>query len=205
MKQPTYRERVFPDGQIHIAGMHPYTEAHGPGMRFSLWTQECPFTCGHCINPGMIPERSETSRLIKPEDLLFEIRQARDSVMEVRGITLQGGEPTIQARNLAPVLEQIRREDPSMDVLLFTGFELDFLRAQFNEALTRLLDCVDTVIDGQYEHDNRDPELIRGSKNQRIHHLSEAHVGADFGRRGQEEQFSTTGKLIRSGVTIPQS
>lgn len=197
----TYRELTYPDGKLMVAATAPRTRVHGPGTRFSLWLQGCLKRCTGCINPQMLAETSPNAILTTPEELLRQIRQARDSVAQVKGLTLHGGEPTLQARNLAPVLEQLRAETPQMNILMFTGYDLEELRALNNEAVNRLLATVDTVIDNPFEITLFDPLLVRGSTNQKIHHLTDALQGADFSRHWAERILAPD-REIQTGVSL---
>ncbi|MFM7150626.1 MAG: 4Fe-4S cluster-binding domain-containing protein, partial [Gemmataceae bacterium] len=42
---------------LSIAQTVPFTEAEGPGKRFAIWFQGCPFRCPGCCNPEMLPFR----------------------------------------------------------------------------------------------------------------------------------------------------
>jgi anaerobic ribonucleoside-triphosphate reductase activating protein len=203
VENENFEEIVLADGAVNVAAFLPCVRSHGPGRRVSLWVQGCLKRCAGCINPTMLAAESTESTVMPPKELLRKIHQARDSVSEVRGITLHGGEPTLQARNLAPLLEVIRGETPEMNVLMFTGYPIEFLRALKNDAVNRLLANVDTVIDGPYENANRDSKRVAGSTNQRIHHLTDKLVGSDFTRHGVETvSLLSSGELVQTGANV---
>jgi anaerobic ribonucleoside-triphosphate reductase activating protein len=202
-----FREIVYPGGQLDVAAFDSIGSAHGPGLRTSVWLQGCDQRCSGCTNPGMleIQEASRAQNLMPAQELLRKIKLARDSVGKVRGLTLQGGEPMLQARNLIPVLETLREESPLMDVILFTGYSLGFLQQLGNDAVTRLLELIDVVIDGEYRESERDLTTIAGSENQRIHHLTDRLREVSFARQPQETSisFGTDGVGVSvSGVAI---
>lgn len=180
-----YQEITYPNGYINVANFMPFTRAHGPGNRFSLWLQGCLKRCVGCINGHML--NIKTAKLMSKDQILTEIYRARDSVINVNGITLQGGEPTLQARNLMPIIEDVKMKQKNpMNVLLFTGYTIDFLQSLHNQAVNDLLSLSDTIIDGEYEEDKKDYELIRGSTNQKIIFTTDALKTANFKRKAQE-------------------
>ncbi|MBT6068855.1 radical SAM protein [Candidatus Peregrinibacteria bacterium] len=188
----TFEELVYPGAQLNVAAFSSIGAAHGPGLRTSVWLQGCMKRCVGCTNPEMltVEEVTQAKTLMTAEELLRRIRRSRDSVGEVRGLTLQGGEPVLQARNLIPVLEALRAESPMMDVILFTGYRLGFLQQLGNEAITRLLELVDVVIDGEYRKSERDLTTIAGSRNQTIHHLTDRLSEESFARQPQERSIA---------------
>ena len=62
----------------------------GPGKRFGIWVQGCPFSCAGCCAPDSQPFDAGE---------LFEIPALRDLVLksrpQIEGITVSGGEPTL--------------------------------------------------------------------------------------------------------------
>ncbi|MFA6521689.1 MAG: 4Fe-4S single cluster domain-containing protein [Candidatus Gracilibacteria bacterium] len=200
--QPEFKNLTYPESSLSVAAVFPSVKTHGPGNRFSLWLQGCLQRCDGCINQHM--QGLEGGNLMNQQELLEQIRSARDGIWRVRGITLHGGEPMLQASALAPVLEQLHDESPEFNVLLFTGYELAFLREQNSAAINRLLACVDTAIDGQFIAAQQDNELIRGSTNQQIIHLTDTLRNADFSRKGVETILRLGANLTvaESGVPI---
>ena len=74
-----------------------------------------------------------------------------------------------------------------MNILIFSGYTLEELKAFNSEGINELLVLTDTLIDGVFLKDQFDNELVRGSKNQRIHHLGDKRLsGRDFARNGRE-------------------
>jgi anaerobic ribonucleoside-triphosphate reductase activating protein len=184
-----YADRSRADGQLNVAATIACTDKHGPGRRFSLWVQECFLRCPGCTNAHMLASEVKNVRTI--DDLLAEIRMARESVAKIDGITLQGGEPILQARTLGTLLQRMHAEiDRHLSVLLFTGYTIEYVRGLQLTEINTLLAEVDTVIDGPFHRRELDPTLIRGSMNQRIIHLTDRLRDADFTRRGSEIVFS---------------
>lgn len=140
------------------------TRELGPGLRYVIWVQGCPFNCKGCITPEGIP-------IIKNN--LVEISQIISAIngnKKITGVTLSGGEPFMQASKLAIILAAVKAVRPELDVVVFTGFklkELDWTEAK------ELLKFVDVLIDGKYIERLNDNKGLRGSSNQRVNYLTQ--------------------------------
>lgn len=159
-------------GSLNIALVVPRTEAEGPGWRFAVWVQGCPFRCEGCCNPGMLPFRPADGS--SPEALLASFLAA-----DVEGLSLLGGEPFAQAEGLAVLARGARAAGRS--VMVFTGYTLDELRALGDApGVAALLDATDILVDGRYDASRR--TLTRrwvGSDNQVMHFLSDRYHPED--------------------------
>lgn len=132
----------------------------GPGIRYVIWTQGCPFRCKGCATPA---SRSlDTDKKICISDLADDIL----SRPAIEGITISGGEPFLQAGVLADLLNITSSKRPELTVLAFTGYTLKELI--WPEA-KRLLSHLDLLIDGPYQQDLNDNIGLRGSSNQCFH------------------------------------
>ena len=84
---------------IRIGGMTPLTSIDFPGhLAAVLYLQGCPWRCGYCHNPELIPARSEV-RIGWEEVLAF--LQRRRGLLD--GVVFSGGEPTSQAELLEAI------------------------------------------------------------------------------------------------------
>ena len=85
----------------------------------------------------------------------------------LKGITLSGGEPFIQAKVLSNLIDKL---DNGLDVITYTGFKFEDLLSSNNDenGYLDLLRRTDILIDGKFEIDKKDENLkYRGSSNQR--------------------------------------
>lgn len=142
----------------------------GPGERVGLWLAGCKRACPDCINPDLWAQRKEYE--YTPEELariILEVARKHP----VDGFTISGGEPMDQAEELALLLDALA--PVSTDVLIYTGYTLEELRASGQAGHTAVLDRAAVVIDGPYVAARNTGCLLRGSDNQRIHLLSETH------------------------------
>ena len=92
----------------HIHSTVPYSTADGPGGRFVVFMQGCNFDCVSCQNPEAIDRSPGAGSWTTVAELLGEIREA---LPFIRGITVSGGEPTLQPEFLEELFGAIREAD----------------------------------------------------------------------------------------------
>lgn len=136
----------------------------GPGNRFALWTQGCPFNCKNCTTPEGIP--IEPNRLIKIEELAKLIIEQK----KIDGITISGGEPFLQASKLSLLLKVVKLNKPHINVITYTGFK--HIKLIWQEAKD-LLGNIDLLIDGLFVEKLNDNKGIRGSTNQQFIYITD--------------------------------
>jgi anaerobic ribonucleoside-triphosphate reductase activating protein len=144
------------------------TRELGPGNRFVIWVQGCPFNCRNCVTPDGIP-------FVKNK--IMEVGQLATDICgnyRIAGITISGGEPFMQASKLVKLLAMVRSIRPELNVIIFSGFTLKELN--WEEAVA-LLSFTDVLIDGKYVEKLNDNKGLRGSSNQRIHYLTDRLKG----------------------------
>ena len=168
--------------KLNIASYDPYTQAHGPGNRFALWVQGCNMRCPGCINDHMLDTAEDKGKKYETTDLSALVARQANGVRPIEGVTVMGGEPTLQAQALADLLISVKAQ--GLNVLLFSGYTIEQLRARQSAAINNLLEQVDTLIDGPFIAAKLDTKLIRGSTNQRIIHLTDTLQDRDFSRKG---------------------
>jgi anaerobic ribonucleoside-triphosphate reductase activating protein len=171
---------------LNVAATCRATGALGPGRRAVLWVQGCPFRCRGCLAPDWIPD--QPSRFVTPDALVDELL----ADPAVTGLTFSGGEPMMQAAGLAQVARRARGTRRDLSVICFTGFALERLRTrQPGPGVAELLEETDVLIDGQYVADRDDNRGLRGSDNQRIHHLTDRlrQTEYDFANRPRSAEI----------------
>ena len=108
----------------------------GPGLRLVVFLQGCPFRCLYCANPDTIEVKGG-----KPTSLQ-EVKEMAVSQKpffgKKGGITFSGGEPTLQAANLLPLFDELKKEDIHIC--------LDSNGGIWNEKVEQLLKLTDLVL-----------------------------------------------------------
>lgn len=172
------------------------TRALGPGLRYALWLQGCPFDCPGCATPEARPVES---RLICPvADVAADIVASR-----CEGLTVSGGEPFLQVEGMLELLTEIRAVRPEMTVIVFTGFLLENLTGR--EA-REALGLIDLLVDGPYVRARNDGVGLRGSSNQRLHFLTSRLLPwreeLEGGKRSVEIRFRGDGVIESVGIPL---
>lgn len=175
---------------LNVAATRVGTEALGPGLRSVVWVQECPFNCRGCMAPDWIPARQ--ARAVTPAELVAELLADPG----VEGLTFSGGEPMLQAAGLAETV-RLARAVRDVSVICFTGYRLENLEAGRTPTpgAPDLLAVVDVLIDGTYVAALDDGRGLRGSANQRVHHLTPrlSDGGFDFTGRSRGAEIAVSG------------
>ncbi len=146
------------------------TQTLGCFSRFAIWVQGCPFRCVGCMTPDSLPlEGGETVTINALADEIL-------ATVDIEGLTITGGEPFLQAQELALLIQQIRLQR-DIGVIVYSGYEFKELQrqAQKKSAIADLLTSIDLLIDGQFIENLNDGLSLRGSANQQIYALTERY------------------------------
>ncbi|RNM16993.1 radical SAM protein [Nocardioides pocheonensis] len=92
---------------VRLADVVPFSWVDGPGNRFVVFTQGCPFDCLACHNPETIPPHPPGTRHQTVAGLLTEIRLAEPYL---QGVTVSGGEATAQWRFVRDLFRAVRAD-----------------------------------------------------------------------------------------------
>ena len=150
------------DNELRIAGLVEESIVDGPGIRFVIFTQGCPHGCMGCHNPQTHDFNGGKNESI--DNIVSMI----DADPLLKGVTLSGGEPFMQAKKLVKLLNKINNKE--LNVITYTGFTYEELIAKADEVngYMELLKASDILIDGKFELDKKQEGLkFRGSSNQR--------------------------------------
>jgi anaerobic ribonucleoside-triphosphate reductase activating protein len=115
----------------------------------------------------------------------------------IEGLTVSGGEPLQQRCALLALLQRVRRET-GLSVLVFTGFTWDEVQ-RLPEA-EALLACMDVLIAGRYDHNQRLARNLHGSANKTVHLLTDRYTIASLQAVPPAEVIITEGEVVMSGI-----
>ena len=148
---------------LRIAGTVNDSIVDGPGIRFTIFTQGCPHRCKGCHNP-------QTHDLKGGYEIsVSELAEIMAEQRLIRGVTLSGGEPFLQAEALIPFATIVKKN--SLNLIAYTGYYFeDLLKLSAeNTNIMELLKYIDVLIDGPFVLQQKDLSIpFRGSKNQRL-------------------------------------
>ena len=142
--------------QIRVHSYESMGTFDGPGLRYVVFLQGCPFRCLYCANPDTIDARGE-GRLTEPEYILEQAVSMRPFFGKRGGITFSGGEPTVQAEALVPLFRRLKEEGIHICVDSNGGI--------WNEHVERLLNLTDLVLLDVKEMDDARHMGITGRSN----------------------------------------
>jgi len=166
---------------IDVYKILPNTCVEGPKQRFCIWVQGCAKHCPDCWAKETwefgVGEKYSVNELF---ELIMSERE------NIEGITILGGEPFEQAKDLSKLCKKCKAQD--LGVLCFSGYTLEELKSKKDKNVDELLKNVDLLIDGAFEKEKYD--LSRpwvGSSNQKYHFFTD--------RYSQEEINSYSNKI----------
>ena len=81
----------------------------GPGLRYVVFLQGCPFRCLYCANPDTI-ETIGQSKLTSPDYIVEQAESLKPFFGKRGGVTFSGGEPTVQAKALLPLFRRLHEK-----------------------------------------------------------------------------------------------
>lgn len=95
---------------IRVHSIETFGTHEGPGIRLVIFTQGCYFRCAYCHNPdtqdlggGTLMKTSSILELLEREHHYFKGSKKG-------GLTVSGGEPTVQAKELLPLFRECKRK-----------------------------------------------------------------------------------------------
>lgn len=178
------------------------TKVLGFGERCALWVSGCSKEppCKGCIIADKRNTPPKTAEETSVAQWILNCKSAE-------GITVSGGEPFDQAESLSDILEEVKKNRPSFNIIVYTGKIYELLKAESEKdsAKSRLLALTDILIDGPYIEELNDNVPYRGSSNQRVLVLNPDYQSkaADYYTEapGRKIEFSISdGESIMVGV-----
>lgn len=154
---------------IRVNRLHFPVTTLGPGRRIGIWLQGCSIGCRGCVSKDTW--EADDRRSVPVAAVVEACRQLCPEGPD--GITISGGEPFEQSTALVDLLHCLRdwRHElglPDLDLLCYSGFTMNNLRARHHEVLALL----DAVIPEPFLERRPIGGRWRGSDNQPIVTLS---------------------------------
>jgi anaerobic ribonucleoside-triphosphate reductase activating protein len=145
--------------KIRISGIVPESIVDGPGIRFVLFVQGCEMNCPGCHNPATHDKNGGFD--ITADEIMEKI--AANPLID--GVTFSGGEPFLQAEELAPLAEKIKAA--GLSLIVYSGYTYEQLKSR--KGADKLLALADFLVDGRFLEEEKSLELrFRGSRNQNV-------------------------------------
>lgn len=132
----------------------------GPGIRLAVFTQGCTHNCKGCHNP-----QTHDISGGHPVDMKDIIEMVNKNPL-LDGVTITGGEPFLQSKELSNLAKEIKKL--GLNVMVYTGYTWEELMRSY-EVHESFLKEIDVLVDGRFMPELRSLDLkYRGSSNQRI-------------------------------------
>ncbi|WP_413283325.1 anaerobic ribonucleoside-triphosphate reductase-activating protein [Vibrio sp. MA40-2] len=152
---------------------HQIDVVNGEGTRCTLFVSGCEHNCKGCYNKATHNPNSGLLFTQAMEDQI--IADLQDTRIYRRGLSLSGGDP-LHPANLAAIYQlvlRVKKQCPDKDIWMWTGYTL----GELSQQQRKIVQLVDVLIDGKFEQDKYDPELLwRGSSNQVIHQFKSDQI-----------------------------
>lgn len=123
---------------LRLHSIETFGTHDGPGIRLVLFTQGCPLRCVYCHNPDTQAMFTKESKEYHTADILDLLEKQRPYFKNNGGLTVSGGEPTVQAEALIELFAQAKDQ----------GFHiaLDTNGVVYSDKVKELYDFTDLVI-----------------------------------------------------------
>lgn len=167
----------------------------GPGQRVGIWTAGCDKRCRGCMSPEM--QTTEGCRDYDVSELAAMLGKISG---KIDGVTISGGEPFRQAKDLRKLVEHIRA-NVTDDIIVYTGYTFEELSRDPTGDAAGVLENISVLIDGEYVDELNDGRGIRGSSNQRVivFRNGERYKGLDTIKR-ELQSFRFDNRFLVVGV-----
>ncbi|OLA09722.1 MAG: hypothetical protein BHW12_03660 [Coprobacillus sp. 28_7] len=146
--------------KFNVAYIKLSTKTEGPYNRCCIWFQGCNIKCKGCCNKDL--QTLVPNHIVTLEELINIVKEAKNK-FDVEGITLSGGEPSLQS-GLVFFNNEIHKL--GLGIIMFSGKDKSDLNSE-------LVESVDLLIDGPFIEDKVDNKrVLLGSKNKNLSFIS---------------------------------
>lgn len=140
----------------------------GINTRVGIWTVGCFRNCFNCSNPEL--QYSDKSKDASVETILESIKD-----FKFDGVTISGGEPFLQIKELAKLVRLINEQLHIDDILIFTGYTIKELESMNDIDVNYILSHISVLVDGPYIENLHTELPLQGSSNQVVHILNKKY------------------------------
>lgn len=130
----------------------------GPGLRLVVFLQGCNFRCRYCANPDTLDLKGESKETSLDEIVKMALSQ-KPFFGKKGGVTFSGGEPTLQAKELLPVI--LRLKELGIHTCIDTNGSI------WNDDAQGLFQAVDLVLLDVKQFNPAKHEILTGRSNTR--------------------------------------
>ena len=121
-------------GKVH--SFQSFGAVDGPGIRFVVFLQGCPYRCLYCHNPDTQAFSGGTEYTV--DEIVAKVLRYKTYFGEKGGVTVSGGEPLMQAQFVAELFEALHEKGITTAV--------DTAGVKVTDTVMRVLENTDTVL-----------------------------------------------------------
>lgn len=123
---------------LKIHSLDTFGTHDGPGIRLVIFVQGCQFRCVYCHNPDTQALETDKMKMMETAEIIELLEKERTYFGQIGGLTVSGGEPTLQATTLIELFKECKKH----------GFNtcLDTCGAIFDQNVKDLYDETDVVM-----------------------------------------------------------
>ena len=121
-------------GKVH--SFQSFGAVDGPGIRFVVFLQGCPYSCPYCHNPDTRPFSGGTEYTV--DEIVAKAERYKTYFGKKGGVTVSGGEPLMQAEFVAELFEALHEKGITT--------ALDTAGVKVTDTVRRVLSSTDTVL-----------------------------------------------------------
>lgn len=92
---------------LRIHSIETFGTHDGPGLRLVIFLQGCNIRCLYCHNPDLL--NREGGKLVKRKEIIGLAEKQKEYFGEEGGVTISGGEPTLQPKGLNKLFRSLKR------------------------------------------------------------------------------------------------
>lgn len=150
--------------KFNVANIKLSTKTEGPFNRCCIWFQGCNLHCKGCCNKDLQP--LIPNHIVSLEELVNIVKEAKET-FNIEGITLSGGEPSLQ-NGLVEFNNEIHKLN--LGIIMFSGKE----KSQLNPDL---VNSIDLLIDGPFIENKLDTNrILLGSTNKNLSFITDRYM-----------------------------
>ena len=156
-------EDLKKDFSLRLLRTFKETIVDGVGLRYSIYFSGCSHACPGCHNEYSWNPNNGTELTY---EILNEIANEINQNELLDGITISGGDPLFNPKDMLKVLKFLK-EKTKKNIWMYTGYTLEEIKK--DDLRKKCLKYVDVLVDGKFIKELYDPNIkFRGSSNQRI-------------------------------------
>ena len=140
---------------------------NGTGFGVTLYVSGCQHHCDGCFNPKTWDRKVGMQFTESTSQYLKKCL----SNPTISRLTISGGDPlsVYNRMEVVRVCQEIRKEFPSLEIWIYTGYTIEQLKQQSPALYTELCKHANFIVDGRFDKTKRPTtKPFRGSDNQRV-------------------------------------